>query len=1065
MSPASPPHPSADQLTAYALGRLSDEETAFVAEHLSKCGECQAIVEAVPDDAFAALFHAGPPGSPGEGTSFGDYELLEKIGGGGNGVVFRARQRSLNRVVALKVLGGGPLTSGEQVRRFLKEAETIASLAHPGIVRVFHVGMGDNRFFYTMELMEGGDLSKLMDTERRPMPRTAAELLVKIADAVQYAHRRDVLHRDLKPSNVLLDAQGRLYVGDFGLAKLLPSPGREIADGTLTRSGTLLGTPGYMAPEQAFGDRREVGTPADVYGLGAILYALLTGRAPFIGSDPLAVLEQVRDRTPDSPRRLNPAVDRDLETICLKCLRKEPANRYESAQAFADDLTRFLNGEPIRARRVGIGERALRWCRRNRLVAGMSCVLALVLIASVIGLSASVVRLNREIDEKGKALRTAENKEEAERQLAYPGDMLEAHQAWFNLQPDETRRLLGRHAPADGKKDVRGFEWHYLHRLSQVGAHGARSFGGMGGRIYALAFLRGGAEILVTTGDQRIRRWDRLSGDLLAEHDSINGEGGWIAVAPDGRTVALAALDSSVRIRDGLTWELLATIPASDDVIARVEFSPNGKFLVAGDYTARVSLIDVKVKTVIFQEKVHSRRIFFVCFGPDGKTLYSGAECVKAWNIVPEGESVTLTERFSTQVDGGGGDSVLSPDGRLLIVPDENGFIHTFDAITGKALPDWGTEFAPHAGVRFSPDGRILGTATPEGGLRFWDVASRSLIGESTAHTARITQGTFAPDGTAALTGGYDGMVRLHPTPPPDASRLFAVGATAPTSLMFAHDDSLVIGAGEEVSVWNARTWERRGVRSVRPGAIFAISPDGQTVASIDGDGIALWPIGDPSNRLNEWKAPDMPISVLAFDGTGEHLLTGANGAEVLRWNVKTGERDPLPPVVVHEDEKPHWQSLVIDRQGRHFAAVDDVQGVWLFDLKENRWRPPLSSRRPGVSCLAFSPDGNQLAAGNRDGSARLYDLGTGKEVGLLNHTAAITGVAFSPDGHRLATEGGHAVKLWQVPENREVCSLAMTPGYDLRAVAFSPDGRMLVAGGKMPGGKGIVQVWYGAEK
>lgn len=307
------------------------------------------------------------------GTAFADYELLEEIARGGMGVVYRAVQTSVNRVVALKMILSGQLASDEEVRRFHSEAEAAALLDHPNIVPVFDVGEHDGRHYFSMAYVEGDSLSDRLREGPLP-PLEAARFVRQITDAVACAHDNGVIHRDLKPSNVLIDRNGSPRVTDFGLARQLES------DSHLTATGQVMGTPSYMPPEQAAGNTSQIDVRSDVYSLGAILYSLVTGRPPFQAAHIVETLRQVIDDQPVEPRALNPEVDRDLETICLKCLAKEPSHRYQRAVELSEELDRYLAGKPIVARSITRRERLWRWCRRNRLMAAMITTAALSLL-------------------------------------------------------------------------------------------------------------------------------------------------------------------------------------------------------------------------------------------------------------------------------------------------------------------------------------------------------------------------------------------------------------------------------------------------------------------------------------------------------------------------------------------------------------------------------------------------------------------------------------------------------------------------------------------------------------
>ena len=376
-SRAEPTQADSEATGAHAPGPVADDTDVWTRHRRLDASDSR------PDRRRPPTIYANLP----RGTTvryFGDYEIQKELGRGGMGVVYKARQVSLNRPVALKMIKAGVLADDAELRRFQNEAEAVALLDHPGIVPVYEVGEHDGQRYFSMKLVEGGNLAEQL-ASFKDNPRAAATLLAETAEAVHHAHMRGILHRDLKPANILVDAEGHPHVTDFGLAK------RVEADVEMTASGAILGTPAYMSPEQATGRRGTITTATDVYGLGAILYALLTGKAPFGGDSVIETLDAVPERPPESPTKLNANVPRDLETICLKCLEKDPRRRYASAQALADDLRNWLDSRPITARRVGPAERAWLWCKRKPAMAALAA--AVVLAAGLgVGLLMGTVR-------------------------------------------------------------------------------------------------------------------------------------------------------------------------------------------------------------------------------------------------------------------------------------------------------------------------------------------------------------------------------------------------------------------------------------------------------------------------------------------------------------------------------------------------------------------------------------------------------------------------------------------------------------------------------------------------
>jgi hypothetical protein len=432
------------------------------------------------------------------------YEVLGVLGQGGMGVVYQARHIALHRVVALKMILRGDHEGPEQRQRFRTEAEAVARLQHPNVVQIHEVGEHDGLPFFSLEFCPGGNLERKLGGTPLP-PREAARLVQALARAMQAAHERGIVHRDLKPANVLLAADGAPKVTDFGLAKKLDDVGQ-------TQPGTIVGTPSYMAPEQAGGRTQEVGPAADVYALGAILYECLTGRPPFKGATGLDTVLQVLSDDPVPPRQLQPTVPRDLETVCLKCLHKEPVRRYGTARELAEELARFEAGRPVRARPVGRLGRGWRWCRRNPAVAGLLAAVAAALLGGTAAATLFALRADanaRRADREATAARESEKKAnlakaDADREALqvrrhlYLAQMQIALRAYDEGEVDWLRDLLNRQQPArTGGDDLRGFEWYYLWRLSRAELLALRQHAGS---VYGVAFSPDGRRLFRPDG-------------------------------------------------------------------------------------------------------------------------------------------------------------------------------------------------------------------------------------------------------------------------------------------------------------------------------------------------------------------------------------------------------------------------------------------------------------------------------------------------------------------------------------------------------------------------------------
>jgi hypothetical protein len=536
------------------------------------------------------------PAAAGPGADYpviADYEVLGVLGQGGMGVVYQAWHTKLKRVVALKMVLAGAHASAEDLARFRVEAEAAARLAHPNIAQVHEVGAQDGLPFLALEYVEGSSLAqKLQGT---PLPaRPAAHLIETLARAMHHSHQRGIIHRDLKPANVLLAQDGTPKITDFGLAKLI------VGGSDQTCSGALLGTPAYMAPEQAGGKTREIGPPVDIYALGAILYELLTGRPPFQGESVADTLQQVLCQEPVPPRQLQPKTPRDLDTICLKCLEKAPHQRYASAADLAEDLRRFQAGEPIRARPVGPLQRAGKWARRKPAAAALVMVCLLAAAGLLAGglwyqarLAESLVDVRYQRDQAELKRIEAETKRMEAEQNLYLAHVPLAQRAWEAARVERMRELLDGVRPQSTKqKDLRNFEWHYLRRL---GHSSLLTLTGHSGPVTAVAFRARPPLLASASADGTIKFWDTTTGQerppALAGH---TGRVTAVAFSPDGKQLASAGEDRTVCLWDVDSGKKLHVLKEHTRWVSHVAFSPDGQHLASASSDRTIKLWDAR---------------------------------------------------------------------------------------------------------------------------------------------------------------------------------------------------------------------------------------------------------------------------------------------------------------------------------------------------------------------------------------------------------------------------------------------------------------------------------------
>jgi WD40 repeat protein len=949
------------------------------------------------------------------------YSILAELGHGGMGIVYRAQQVSAGRVVALKMIRAGQLASHAEVQRFRTEAETVAHLDHPGIVPVYEVGEYERQHYFSMKLVEGGTLAEHLDRYRTDLRRCAA-LVVKVARAVQYAHEHGVLHRDLKPSNILLDGADEPLVTDFGLAKRLEGPAG-------TQTGAVLGTPSYMAPEQAAGQSKQVTTAVDVHTLGAILYELLTGRPPFRGETPLDTLRQVLHDEPVPPSRLRPGVPADLATICLKCLRKDPGARYAGAGALADDLARFLAGEPIQARSVGAGERLVKWVRRRPAPAALiALAVAAVGALGVGGWGYSYREHQHALQETGlrEAADESARKYLAERDTARiekanattqrDAALLSAHVLRINqAQRDwEAGRygpvldLLEACRPRAGEKNLCGFEWHYLWNLS----HGERlTLNTRANAVLSVAWSPD-ARLLASAGsDGTVRLWDASTG---TEVRTLTGHSGkdpypWrLAFSHDGKRLASAIQyagpdrSSEIRIWETDTGRLVSAPDLPNGAVSGLAFSADDQHLVTA--------------TIYW------------------KNLPRDQCAVQFWSAAGQ-----LERSVAVPVAGPVATAGLSPDGRRVVwevskVSNVAGYhLVVCDTGTGETLLTLGSYAQSTARqLEFSPDGQRLAVTNWGETVSLWNVSAETGGGPGTGtpktgkapapvstvtHLTHVCALAFSPDGRRLVSADDHGIVKV---------------SNAATGTV------LHVLKGHRFQVWSA-----------------AFSPDGQQIATGGRDGtVKLW--GATTGPRNDLAGPQW-----FFRGpTSRRVTLSPDGRRVAGflgpcqvWDTATGR-------LLNSFSKSTWGAFSPD--GRHIALQDE-RDVTIWDLDTQRAvlriPGPVSRRLPS---LAFSPDGRLLARGTSEPVVEIWDVS--RETGdvtrpltsLKSEGRGVQVVAFSPDARRLMTlDEDLVMKIWDVSSAQEVISAPVltikAERLSALAVAFSPDGARLATATTIP--------------
>jgi WD40 repeat protein len=907
---------------------------------------------AAPLRSIAVLSNPGlsdyPDDFPTPPRTFGDFTILGALGQGGMGVVWRARQARPDRLVALKMFRAGELASPTDIQRFRNEAEVIAGLEHPHILPVYEVGEQDGVLHFTMKLAEGGSLAQHLDRFRSE-PRAAARLLATVAQAVHYAHQRGILHRDLKPSNILLDAKGEPYVSDFGLAKRLEG------DSHLTQTGAIIGTPGYMAPEQATGGKAAISTATDVYGLGAIRFALLTGQPPFRGDSVLTTLDLVRTREPDAPSSRNRRVDRDLDTICLKCLEKEPKQRYQSANAVADDLERWLAGETIRARHVRQPARLWRWCRRNRAVSGLLAALVASTVGVLVLLTAGLVVITRQRNQ-------ARERERLERPLLYAADMRLAYERFVYGEADQLPSLLARHEPVPGEEDQRSFEWYYLRSLADALPRERVCYRGHSGEVMCAIFAPNGRDVVSGDGTGAIHSWDATTGvcrAILRGHLlDVNG----LHFSPDGRTLASGGKDATVRLWDWALGKEKARLLGVDSEVEGVCFSPDGRRLVAPGANGMVCVWDVNTRTLQLRLQPCAERVYTAVFSPDGRRIAAVGRDhhLRIWDA-KDGQTL-----IDNGVSGAIYDVCYSLDGTRLVTGDETSALRLWDAANGGFLQSVRVHPGLVRAVSFAPDGSSVASGGDDQALRVWHPWEGILLTRGHAHSGTVTAVAYTPNENVLVTGSRDHTVRVWDLPAVTSCRVVPVPHQNKTRAAFSPDGRFLAtwAPGSELIIWDRFTLEKLASLRLSPnqGHLLAFAPDGRSLAlSEEDEDLAIYSLEPDRGAICLRRSASHRVSfhgndAMTFTPEGSLLVFEEHASRLTNFG---------------SDEAAYWpltvRALVPCPDGRTLAVgVGDSVRFW--DRSRQAWQAELYRLTSDSRSVVYSPDGRLVAAASADG-------------------------------------------------------------------------------------------------
>jgi len=1013
------------------------------------------------------------------GDRIGRYKLLEKIGEGGMGVVYMAQQEEpVRRKVALKVIKLG-MDTKQVVARFEAERQALALMDHPNIAKVLDGGATDSgRPFFVMELVSGVPITEFCE-KNRLSTQDRIKLFLSVCQAIQSAHQKGIIHRDLKPANILVTLNAGVphpMVIDFGVAK---ATNQALTEKTLfTRYAAMIGTPAYMSPEQAEMSRLDVDTRADIYGLGVLLYELLTGTTPFpekrlrsVGYHEMQRIiveeepERPSTRVLKTPRGIAPSqlatrhspLATDLDWIVMKCLEKDRARRYETANGLATDLKRHLNNEPVVARPPSAAYRLQKAIRRNKLAFAAGATVAAALVVGIGVSTWQAIEAGRARDaEKQERLRADAEKAEAEHQL-YVAKMNLAQQAWEQSNIDRLQQLLAetRDSP------YRGFEWYYWQPQTHLAL---KTLIGHSNYVNSVAFSPDGQRIVTGSWDRTAKVWEAASGRELLTLKGHNHYVSSAAFSPDGQRIVTGSWDHTAKVWEAAGGCELLTLAGHSKWIYSAAFSPDGQRIVTGSADETAKVWEAASGRELFTLKGHKDRVRYVAFSPDGQRIVTGSydKTTKVWDATSGRELFTL-KGHSAYVYA----VAFSPDGQRIVTGSADHTAKVWDAVGGRELITLRGHRSEVSSVAFSPDGQRILTGSADATTKVWEATSGGELFTLKGHGGPVRAVTFSPDGERILTGSGDLTAKLWEAASgvsaDETSRnLVALkGHSAEVlSVAFSPDGQrIVTGSWDKTAkVWEAATGRELLTLKGHSDSVgsVAFSPDGRRILTGSDDHTAkVWAVASGKELLT-LKGHSDSVGSVAFSPDGQRMVTGSADNTAKVWEAASGHE---LLTLKGKSAEGFCVAFSPDSQRIVTGSADNTAKVW--GAASGRELFTLKGHTAPINSVAFSPDGQRLLTGSVDQTAKVWGAAGGKLLlTLKGHRDRILSVAFSPDGQRILTSGDDNVaKVWEAATGRELLTLK---GHSdsVGSVAFSPDGRRIVTGSR----DGTGRVWQAAR-